>query len=373
MAHLMARRKNVYRFCPRCWMIAHSCSCINILDGIYPFVAESNSILDLEELESVPDNNDGEEVQPGTDLDLVAPLCEKSHQHDEFIPVNDFFYSYLPEALRHPSFYVWLWNCIPLVVRILGQRRATGRVFLISEELLKEEICSDVTCPYREQLGPRHEMYGGIGIITNKHVVQNDEDAKKTTVEFFYNNDDDRRWTVHKEKGFQLHTTNHKMDYTMFTCYTHKKDLLTMIATFDKIRNYAWTKVPPQIRLVSKNYAIIISHPHGTSKKVSIGTVVDRQNRVKSEEEMENVRILRNIYNICDENNALARFGGYMRQLPDLDLSFTITRYTTATCKGSSGAPVFMGNVVMENGVEINQAHTHRGVDKNVGYNNCFT
>ena len=149
-----------------------------------------------------------------------------------------------------------------------------------------------------------------------------------------------------------------------------------MIATFDKIRDYIWQHIPKQVRLNSKRYAIVISHPHGTCKKVSIGTVIERQTRYKSDADMANIRILRDIYNTCLETklgSGTLRFAEYIRLLPDLDLSFTITWYTTATCKGSSGAPVFMGNVVKEHGVEVNQAHTHRGVDDNLNLNNCFT
>lgn len=326
------------------------------------------------------------EADPGCDLDVADPMCEKSHQHCDFIDIDDFTIDHLPLEIRHCTTYVWLRNCAPLVVRLLRNLTATGRACIHSEDLGKTLICDDVHCPYVTSLGQGHELYGGIGIITNRHVVKDGNQAAMTKIEFFYNNDDSRKKSsllnsmmipvgVVKELGAKLYTTNTRMDYTLFTCYVHSKELVEMVATFDKRRNFAWLAMPQNIRENTRSFAMVISHPHGASKKISIGNVVGRETRVRSSQEVEFMRILRNILDLCERSGRLGmkRFAGYWQQVPDINLPHFVTWYTAPTCKGSSGAPVYMGNTVLEYGEEINQAHTHRGVDNTRGFNNCFT
>ena len=305
----------------------------------------------------------------------MDPLCAKIRQHSEFIGVNDFKCQDLPKDIQNLSFYVWLRNCIPLVVRINCQHGivATGRAILIPHKRLDKKICQDYECRYRETLGSEHEIYGGIGIITNKHVVKNNIEAQNTTIEFFFHDNENRNYTIIQDRGSEIYSTNNNFDYTVFTSYTHRKDLFDIIELLEKIRTHVWQRIPKQIRENSRFYAIIISHPHGTFKKVSIGNVLGRVHRGLTIDAAKNVIILRDLYNICDEVGGLTRFAEYFRQVPDFHVVFTITTYSTATCKGSSGAPVFMGDVVNENGVEINQAHTHRGTDHNTGHNMCYT
>ena len=312
------------------------------------------------------------ESQPGSDLDIASPMCEKNHQHDDYIPVDNFSTELLPEELRHPNVCVWLRNCSPLVVRLLKNNTATGRASIISNEIGSTVLCDQIHCQYTRTLGRDHLLHGGIGIITNKHVVMDDDEASMTKVEFFYN-DDDRRNTVEREFGHRLHFTNYKMDYTMFSCYVHSTDLVKLVENLDLRRQYAWECIPSHIRQASRAYAFVISHPHGVAKKLSFGKVIDREMRCRSEQEKINFALVRSLYETCAKARSLERFAAYFAMFPKIPLPFTITWYDTATCKGSSGAPVYMGNTVLENGREINQAHTHRGLDRLKGYNNCFT
>ncbi|RUS74152.1 hypothetical protein EGW08_018084 [Elysia chlorotica] len=359
--------------CPRCQRLLVACTCgLSItpnggnlwgLDVVFATGYDNEDllpgdVLDIENCES----------QPGNDLDLASPMCEKNQQHDDFISAVELSTDNLPGALKDPTVCVWLRNCSPLVVRLLRNNVATGRALIISNEVGLTVPCDQIHCGVRGE----HVLHGGIGIITNKHVVMNTDQAATTKVEFFYN-DDDKRDSVVKELGHQLHFTNRKMDYTMFSCYVHDRDLVKLVENLDLRRQHAWGCIPRHIRQASSAFAIVISHPHGVVKKISFGRVIDREMRCRNAEEKRNFQLIRFLYEICAKNNALERFAAYFAVYPDLPLPYTITWYDTATCKGSSGAPVYMGNIVVENGVEINQAHTHRGFDQSKGYNNCFT
>lgn len=298
--------------------------------------------------------------------------CEKYDQHSEYISLNDFEIGHLPENIRHPTVSVWLRNCAPLVVKLRKYGNATGRVCILSQYFSKTKVCDDTHCRYQITLGRVHQVHGGLGIITNRHVIKTDDDAAVTRVDFFYN---EENAPIITELGSNVHLTNTKLDYSVFSCFVHDRTLIEQMIFYDKRRNYAWQCIPREIRVKTKLYAIIISHPHGAAKQISIGNVVRTETKTKSLEEQANVNALRNIYNICEsQNGGLLRFEAYYKLVfKDITIPYTITWYSTATCKGSSGAPVYMGNIVNENGEEINQAHTHRGVDKGQRLNVCFT
>lgn len=312
-----------------------------------------------------------EEAGPGSDLDVAAPMCEKSEQHSDFHEFGDFDMYALPERIRHPAVVAWLWNCSALVVRLNNSKNATGRVILLSRQR-KSMTCENENCPHRETQGPQHVIYHGLAIITNKHVVKSNDEAKRTRVEFFYN-DPSSRQLVTREMGIELNSTNRAMDHTVFTCTAHSLDLLIIVNKLLSIITYTWQKIPRTVRLNTKQFAIVISHPHGTAKKISIGKKIRTAVRNDSGDAVKNVILLRDIYNLCEKNKGLLRFEGYYNQVKDITLSYRVTYYTAATCRGSSGAPVYMGNVVTENHLESNPPHTHRGVDPVEGYNVCFT
>ncbi|KAI8796929.1 hypothetical protein BgiMline_004564 [Biomphalaria glabrata] len=299
-------------------------------------------------------------------------FCDKYDRHNEYIAVNDFSLEHLPSPIKHIAVYIWLRNVAPFVVRLKRDGNATGRICILDQEKNKSKICDDVHCQFLEKLGRNHNVYGGLGIITNKHVIKSDCDAAMTRVDFFYN--DENSPPIYTELGNSLQLSDTRFDYSVFSCYVHDKLLLEMVKVLDSKRDYAWLRIPPRIRTLTQQYAIIISHPHGKAKKISIGMV--KETEVKGKNELANISAsaLRVIYNLCEKQGSegLKRFLAYYN-LQKQELPFRITWYTTATCKGSSGAPVYMGNIVTENGQEKNLAHTHRGVDKNKHLNVCFT
>ncbi|KAH9499566.1 hypothetical protein Btru_074149 [Bulinus truncatus] len=302
-------------------------------------------------------------------------FCEKFDKHGEYIPVNEFSLHHLPAEIRHKTVYIWLRSVAPLVVKLQKNGNATGRICWLAADENLSKTCEDVHCHYRRLLGRRHNVYGGLGVITNKHVIKSDNDAAVTRVEFFYN--DDSLPPLISELGCSLKLSDPKFDYSVFSCYVHERSLIDAMRVLDSKRDYSWLQIPQVFRTRLKKYAIIVSHPHGKAKKISIGHV--RESEVKGKGHMENIsaNLLLKIYNTCEKqgNIGLKRFEAYYMffQSQQQRLPYRITWYTTATCKGSSGAPVYMGNIELEEGKERNRAHTHRGVDKLKNLNVCFT
>ncbi|XP_059146322.1 uncharacterized protein LOC131933662 [Physella acuta] len=314
----------------------------------------------------------GMEFMDTVDGDQSLECCPKKHRHHEFVDVKKLTLAHLPHDLRHASVLVWLKYCALLVVklkRVTSNGKATGRVCFVVRERGIVKTCSSNKCHIEDP----HEVYGGISIITNMHVVKNDFDASRTTVEFFY---DDKESPPHTEQGSSITLTKREMDYGVFSCYVHNKDLVGKLMLVDEIKHYAWLQIPAELRKISKDYAIIISHPHGESKKFSFGKILDREILWNSEQ-LENNRVLQNMFNTLEtlQEPVLTWFSVFIQEFimsREIKLPHKRTRYDTATCKGSSGAPVYMGSVVEENGREINLPHTHRGVDREV-FNISFT
>ena len=142
-------------------------------------------------------------------------------------------------------------------------------------------------------------------VQTAQHVVYNTEEAKSTKVDLFYDDDmcisDGRMQTV---QGVEVEKSKPDIDFSYMLCVTHDEALGERI----KAAWRCWWESrgnPLDLdcldRLSSCNIgrypALIVSHPHGQPKKITIGAVKDADKR--------------------------------------------FVKYTTATCRGSSGATVF--------------------------------
>ncbi|CAL1529466.1 unnamed protein product [Lymnaea stagnalis] len=139
-----------------------------------------------------------------------------------------------------------------------------------------------------------------------------------------------------------------------------------------KAQDYSWQQVPEKLRDLTKDYAITISHPHGAAKQVSIGRVLPRdlhESESVNKDEVENARLLSKLFTSCNKSpEGSKRLIGYLKFL-DLKTPIQITKYSAATCEGSSGAPVYVGDFEVMNGQQVNIPRTHRGTRE---IENCF-
>lgn len=228
------------------------------------------------------------------------------------------------------------------------------------------------TCPC--QIKYPHKGYGGLLVYTNHHVVRNDKEATTCEVTFFYNSgsflvvDDSSCSPVSEhvptdtltgslsnensssvpdskilntlEKpinkfgtkpvrayGMNLRECVENKDLVGLKIIYHDPELFYMVRNSSKT-NFL-SEIPNQIKVNWKKYAIVISHPHGGSKVVTVGDLV------ALEEEDDSV-----------------------------DTHRVTTKYTAGTCNGSSGAPVFTGYYSY-------RPFTHRGKYK--GFNVSFS
>ncbi|RUS74772.1 hypothetical protein EGW08_017470 [Elysia chlorotica] len=146
-------------------------------------------------------------------------------------------------------------------------------------------------------------------VRTAHHVVYDTEEAKETKVDLFYDDDSCKpgsKMATVSVRGLEVVNSYPHKDICHMLCVTHNEALAERVQSarrcwFDGPREIqdlsALDFVPPCGR--GADLALIVSHPHGQAKKITVG--------------------------------ALRRCHG----------GFAHVEYNAATCPGSSGAPVF--------------------------------
>ncbi|BFZ14016.1 hypothetical protein BsWGS_17055 [Bradybaena similaris] len=250
--------------------------------------------------------------------------CQKNIGHKDFVKPGDLSMTHLPEAHRDDDIlqYIQLW--LRLVVRLkvnfISPERPEGYPFHNSRNTRTQIVgtgkvaeittVTDSPCPCREcknSDNPKME-WKAVWIMSAMHVVFDQTEVAETEAELFFdqadNNDGVKRLT-----GVRVLDSNIRGDWSKFECATHDLDLGRDLEHIDAqvlqlgeiIREKHEARNFPPL-------AVIASHPHGCSKHITVGEWTDRT-LVRNREE---------------------------------NYEWTEYLYTTATCTGCSGAPVWI-------------------------------
>ncbi|CAG5117080.1 unnamed protein product [Candidula unifasciata] len=278
-------------------------------------------------------------------------FCTKNTNHAKFIPVNKFTPEHLPKEYRDKDVYDCVERLITLgVILKVGytsenrppgypfsdvagsdimkhHRMGSGSVF-IPKHRPKGSCCPCQRC--RDSPQPS-QTWHFIWVSTALHVVFDDLEASQTEVGWQFN-DITCRESITWMQGIRLVNFDLKSDRCILECVTHDTDIQDSI---HRARSFLRKKE----RELNEKYlqgtsngqpglAVIISHPHGYPKQVSLGTDI-RRNHIKD-------------------------------KCPGVE--WTEYVYDAPTCRGSSGALVWLlgqMRVGYRDG-EIT-THTHRG------------
>ncbi|GFR86176.1 hypothetical protein ElyMa_002460500, partial [Elysia marginata] len=250
--------------------------------------------------------------------------CEKNPGHENFISVQvfkDIYLSRLQSDEQREKFRSRIDKTVRLRVDCTSQARpdvdkmaeyrgsskmrvGTGCVYSVQEPKY-DEPCVCFKCD-----GNVAKKQWRFNVMTAKHVVYNMEEAKETKIDFFYDDDSCNRprdGRMKSARGVEVIRSEPDMDWCEMWCVTCDEDLGERIEKFDKrVSNNCKLTYQDlsQLGLLSSGDedclpALIVSHPHGQPKKITVGEV--------THQDIENFRVY----------------------------------YNTPTCPGSSGAPVF--------------------------------
>ena len=225
--------------------------------------------------------------------------------------------------------------CIDLTVRLRVQKISSNRPD--GDSLCKERgTCkqrvgtgsigfvyppvSNQRCPCRACGGKLSKRYWAFTVCTASHVVYDTEEAQDTKVDLFYE-DESCEWdgTMKSVWAVRVMESNADSDISMMLCITHDAALADQIGVL--VSRRALLSSPRSSEETTsrflhfffsrpRSYVLIVSHPHGKPKKISVGQLKDE---LLTEDDGE----------FAEQN----------------------IEYYTATCKGSSGAPVFLKGV----------------------------
>ncbi|XP_059178930.1 uncharacterized protein LOC131958055 [Physella acuta] len=260
------------------------------------------------------------------DLHRAFVFCDKNPGHKKFISVKKFSVSDLPQEYQDEDIVKYILAQAELTVRIRStytspgrpegyafhrhagkdlQRYGTGFV----QYVYRNDVRSGKPCPCPECKASSDplEEWAKVKVRTATHVVFDDDEARNSVAELFYDAEDEKD-KIKSVYGDNVRFGALQGDWCDMRCVTHDMELVEHLK--DTWGRWRWleTKInqkysdDDQARL-----AVVVSHPHGCDKQVSVGTWRDRQ-VVDRSREFEN----------C------------------------VYTYDTPTCPGSSGAPVWI-------------------------------
>ncbi|XP_059162143.1 uncharacterized protein LOC131945149 isoform X3 [Physella acuta] len=299
----------------------------------------------------IPGHHECENCPRGeADLHKHSTDCKKNPGHVNFIPVNDFNFGHLPPRYRDVIMLkaVKALSALTVLINVKytslerpksvpcfsGQypfyntrgsgvlRTGTGRVWSVVKFT---ESDNKGTCPCGkcQHTDTPSKVWGEVSVLTAIHVVFDDSEARQTRCVVGF---DDNKCPGVSLDGWRVEWTDVEGDRCVITCVSCNLELV------DKLDKMCW-HFHNLCGKVSDKYwrfvyvdklTIIVAHPHGCSKQVSVGQWIDKHKRE----------------------------GWYKYKYT----------YTTCTCPGSSGAYVYIPGYVRQS------SHPHSGSDSDGNY-----
>ncbi|XP_059168989.1 uncharacterized protein LOC131950804 [Physella acuta] len=250
-------------------------------------------------------------------------ICQKNPGHPGFIPINSFKIDHLPEGYRDQTIYKLLKALGELTVKIQVAhispdrpesmngtkfpcfktcersawmtRCGTGRVWGV------EEMSGACPCfPCQRSPSPREE-WGKVNVLTAMHLVYDKSEGVRTVCIWGYDNADSKKEMF---DGVGCYKTSFDQDMCYVECITHNVKLVRKLRLL--LEDYQ-----AKCQVVRDKYAndasakltVIVSHPHGREKYITVGNWVEKEVKMNGD---------------------------------------TKYFYTTDTCQGCSGAPVYV-------------------------------
>ncbi|XP_059149775.1 uncharacterized protein LOC131936723 isoform X2 [Physella acuta] len=179
-------------------------------------------------------------------------------------------------------------------------RTGTGKVERVTKYTEGMDGYRTCPCPECDHSDTPSNVWWEVSVWTSTHVVFDDSEARQSSCRLWF---DDDKSPVVKIYGWEVGESDTEEDVCSLYCVTHDVDV------GGKLEEMEW-RFYGLCKKVEDKYksrrdvvklTIIVSHPHGCSKQVSVGHWVDRQ-----------------------AGRDMTRY-----------------TYTTATCPGSSGAMVY--------------------------------
>ncbi|GFR81843.1 hypothetical protein ElyMa_000613400 [Elysia marginata] len=222
--------------------------------------------------------------------------CRKNPGHPGFIPASEFSLSHLPTEVQTDVVLGYVKNCaartVQLTHKCVSSQRPEGYVF--AKYKLEGSSNPNLTrfssgwvcgvsflggpckCAECTQEGsvPKDRCWE-VTVVTACHCVYNTEEAKATKVTFYY--DDERSKDNTKVLfGDEVEYANQAEDRCAFACVTHDVAFAVEMERLRKERVDLWETILSVAPFnMEHSLCIVVSHPHGKSKYITVGQQVE--------------------------------------------------------------------------------------------------
>ncbi|KAK6975820.1 hypothetical protein BgiMline_022204 [Biomphalaria glabrata] len=292
--------------------------------------------LDHDEGALIVDHETQESEGGEAGLKKYLASCEKNPGHKQFIPIDKFKLKHLPESYQDNDLYEYIKALADLTVKLnvkmtsldrpkfwsktthpypfskMSDRRnlrtGSGRVRYVNKFkdgvthnlIIGSSDFSKCWCRKCQVSDSPSNVWWEFYVFTATHVVFDDIEASHATLRLFYDRDDSPVVSVN---NVSIDYRDIDGDWCVLKCVTCDKYIGNKLMGMWRHNRNVWMKIFNKYRnYTSKNKLnIIVSHPHGSSKQVSVGQWKDKH------------------------------------KMGEDRSKFT---YTTCTCPGSSGAHV---------------------------------
>ncbi|XP_059162139.1 uncharacterized protein LOC131945149 isoform X1 [Physella acuta] len=281
----------------------------------------------------IPGHHEAEICYGGeADLHKHYTGCKKNPGHVNFIPVNDFNLDHLPSRYRDVIMLevIKALSALTVLIKVKytslerpksvpcfsGQypfyntrgsdvlRTGTGRVWCVYKYTESDNMG---TCPCGkcQHSDTPSKVWGEVSVVTATHVVFDESEARQTRCVVGF---DDNKSPVVSLDGWRVRASNIEGDWCWFTCVSCDLELVDELDKMCRHFDGLCKKVEDKYRrfVDVDKLAVIVSHPHGCPKQVSVGQWTHKRERE----------------------------------------SWYKYTYTTCTCPGSSGAHVYLPEYV---------------------------
>ncbi|XP_059142608.1 uncharacterized protein LOC131930214 [Physella acuta] len=243
---------------------------------------------------------------PEIELQEYSDNCRKNPCHDQFVPVKDFSIDKLPEQFRKKCMVKFIKAMAFLTVRIttfnvslrrpethkgspypgykdrgenkMCVRYGTGRV----HSIIKQTEEGDKKCPCESCKNSKshHKTWGLITVYTAAHVVFDTDEAEQAMFRWGYDSDEVRSWVDFSGLGANSDIDG---DTSKVTCITHDVELIDKLLNMTHRYRICREKVIKELQAGSElvKLVVLVSHPHGCPKHISIGEWTEQMSEIK--------------------------------------------------------------------------------------------
>ena len=284
---------------------------------------------------------DGSDVMEGN---MSWASCQKNPGHPSFIPYPDFRVEHLPEEWRSQDVFKQVSELAERAVKLrVGYTsmarpegfpfynvRGTSVIHTGSGWIEHVVSRSDTPCPCLDCArndSPHQGEWLEVNVVTACHVVYDAEEARSTLVDVHYNTKASRRnGTMKTIRAYDVLKSDALEDACVLVCAAH--DLANIQLSFPLKVSLQPT---PDLKLKRDDPCLVISHPHGHPKQITVGKVKDA----------------------------------------DPSRPEGLITYSSSTCRGSSGAPVIAFYTESSRAISQSSVHSMGGVSGGLNQGSC--